>query len=166
MNKGTKKGIGIIIIVLLIIVVSWVIYKSANSEKTSITASNELVNKNTEYIINNLNENKVENETTENEIINEVTDEDKANKNEETTTEQVDNKNDSETVEGTTTSREEKAVELAKKYYEEEYGSIDGVYFNNQGINNGRYIIRVGSAGSVNNIFLLVDLDTETVTKK
>ena len=47
---------------------------------------------------------------------------------------------------GTTASREERAVELAKEYYEEEYGSTDGVYFRYEVNCDGRYIVRAGSA--------------------
>lgn len=175
MDKSTKKIIGITVIILLILAIIWVVYESVKPQPASIQTSNELPNENLgiENIINDLFENEVSN-TVENEIVNEVmnevvnqTENENVNKNNETSSDINENNNDSETVTGTTTSREEKAVELAKKYYEKEYGNSDGIYFDNQGVyGDGRYIVRAGSAGNGVNMYLLVDLNTEIVTKK
>ena len=72
----------------------------------------------------------------------------------------------SEVVEGTTMSREERAIEIAKEYYEEEYGNSDDLYFSCDGVNTeGKYIVRA-SSNAVNVAFLIVDLNTGLVTEK
>ena len=165
MNKSTKKVIGIVIIILFVIAVLGAVYVSVKPKETSIQPSNKLLEESSN-IINDVNKNEITNEKIENEIVNEISDEEQ-NKNEEVITNETDNtENDSETVEGTTLSREEKAVELAKKYYKEEYGSTDEIYFRYDSINgDGRYRV-VASSNGKTVAFLLVDLDTETVTKK
>lgn len=165
MNKSTKKIIGIIIIILLVLAVSGAIYISVKPKETSIEPSNKLLDE-TVNTINDVVENEIVNETVENEVINEISNEEQTNKNEQNVEKPVDNGNDSEVVEGTTQSREEKAVELAKKYYEKEYGSTEGVYFRYDSINgDGRYRV-VASSNGKTVAFLLVDLNTEIVTQK
>lgn len=164
MSKNSKKIIGVIIILALILALIWIVYESVKPETVSISASNELPNENMglDNIINNIFENTVTNTVSENEIINEVN----QNVVEDETETEVSNDH-SEVVSGTNTSREERAIELAKEYYEEEYGDISEIYFSCEEIyNDGRYIIRAGSAGSGINMFLFVDLDTEIVTEK
>ena len=43
-NKGTKKVLGAIIIIILIVAVSWLVYRGINTETTSIKELNELLN--------------------------------------------------------------------------------------------------------------------------
>lgn len=165
MSKNNKKILGIVIIVILILAIVWLVYENIKPQPTSINTTNELPdeNKGIDNIINDLFENEVVNEevnVTTNEIANETVNDDNTENKEE-------NSSTSETVEGTTLSRKEKAIEIAKKYYKEKYGSTDGIYFTCEEVNgDGRYIVRAGSAGTVNNKFLLVNLDTELVTEK
>lgn len=174
MNKNTKKIIGIVIILVLILAVIWVAYESFKPEPASINSSNDLPdeNKGLDNIINDVMTNETTNtvnETANNEVDEEESKDDanESNKNEESTDNSEDNNSGSETVGGSATTREEKAIELAKEYYEKEYGSIDGIYFNNEGVKgDGRYIVRVGSAGEGRDKFLFVDLKTGLVEEK
>ena len=182
MNKDTKKVILILVILVLILAIVWVIYESLKPEPVSIDVANTLPNENlgidnitnvySQENVNEINSNNIANSVDTNQIANEINDE---NSNNEETTGNEDkdlgqsssNSGKSEIVEGTNLSREERAVEIAKKYYKEEYGSTDGIYFDCEEINSdGRYIVRAGSAGKVNNKFLIVDLDTELVEEK
>lgn len=161
MSKGTKKVLGAIIIIILIVAVSWLVYRGINTETTSINPENEIQNENMGVYnaINDVVTNQVEEEPI-NEVLNEVVEEEVQEEEENVQT-------NSEVVEGTATSREERAVELAREYYEQEYGTAEEIYFSYQGINgNGSYIVRAGNADSGSNMFLLVDLDTEEVTEK
>ena len=165
MSKNTKKILGIVVIVILILVVIWVVYENVKPEPASVNISNKLPDENVgiDNIINDIFENEVTN-TVSNETVNEIIDKG-TNKNEESNTNQVD-KEDSETVSGTATTREEKAIELAKEYYEEEYGSTEGIYFRYDSIyGDGRYIVIASSEGRTV-AFLFVDLKTGVVTKK
>ena len=166
MSRNTKKILGIVVIVILILAVIWVVYENIKPEPANVNISNELPDENVgiDNIINDIFENEVTN-TVSNEIVNEVIDKG-TNKNEESNTNQVD-KEDSETVSGTATTREEKAIELAKEYYEEEYGSTEGIYFRYEGIKgDGRYIIRAGTAGTGRDKFFFIDLKTGIVEEK
>ena len=161
MSKGTKKVLGAIIIIILIVAVSWLVYRGINTETTSINPENEIPNENMGVYnaINDVVTNQVEEEPI-NEVLNEVVEEEVQEEEENVQT-------NSEVVEGTATSREERAVELAREYYEQEYGTAEEIYFSYQEINgNGSYIVRAGNADSGSNMFLLVDLDTEEVTEK
>ena len=164
MKKRTKKVIGAVIAIVLILVVIWLVYESVKPETASINPVNELPNENMglDNIINDLFENietnNVNVDETVNEIMNEVDDGE---------TEKVTENSNSEVVPGTTTSREERAVELAKEYYAKEYGSTEEVYFTCQEINaDGRYIVRAGNADSGTNMFLFVNLSTGIVTEQ
>lgn len=166
MSKNTKKILGIVVIVILILVVIWVVYENVKPEPASVNISNKLPDENVgiDNIINDIFENEVTN-TVSNETVNEIIDKG-TNKNEESNTNQVD-KEDSETVSGTATTRKEKAIELAKEYYEEEYGSTEGIYFRYEGIKgDGRYIIRAGTAGTGRDKFFFIDLKTGIVEEK
>ena len=169
MKKGTKKIIGIVIAILLILVIAWLIYESVKPDTVSIGATNEIPNENMGIAneVGNFIENDITNTANENEIANEVVNE--VNNNETNTEEQVtdnSNENDSEIVSGTATSREEKAVELAEEYYEKEYGSTDGIYFEYDSINgDGRYRIRIGTADT-GTMYLFVNLSTGEVSEK
>lgn len=169
MSKSTKNILGILIIVILILAILWMVYENMKTEPASVHTTNELTDENKELdnIINDLFENEIVNEETNviNKIVNETVNEDEKTDNE--TVNKEENNGMSETVEGTTLSREEKAIEIAKEYYKEKYGSTDGIYFSCEEVNgDGRYIVRAGSAGTINNKFLLVDIDTELVTEK
>lgn len=170
MSKSTKKILGIVVIVILILAIVWMVYENMKPGPASVHTTNQLLdeNKGIDNIINDLFENEAVNEETNittNEIANETVNEDEKVDNE--TVNNKENNSTSETVEGTTLSREEKAVEIAKEYYKEKYGSTDGIYFSCEEVNgDGRYIVRAGSAGTINNKFLLVNLDTEVVTEK
>ena len=138
-----KKVIAVIVIFVLILAIIWIVYESVKPEPVSISATNELPNENMglDNIINDIFENET-NTTNENEIVNE------------TAQNNVDE--DKKTTEND-----------AKKYYEEEYGSTDEIYFSCEEINgDGRYIVRVGTAGQGMNMFLLVNIDNGKVTEK
>lgn len=174
MKKSTKTIIGVVVIILLIAGISFAAYEATKSEPVDIAEVNETANEGMEEtnIINEVLENEVEN-TIVNEIANEVANEVAQNEVvQNTTTEQNDDENEeyvgngSEVVTGTNATREERAVELAKEYYEETYGSTDGVYFNYDSVNSdGRYIVIAGAAGSSQNRFLFVNLNTEEVAE-
>lgn len=172
MKKSTKTIIGVVVIILLIAGVSWAAYEATKSEPVDMAQTNEVASEN--MGITNTDENAIANETenvtAENEIANETVANEVAQN---TTTDDNTDKNEecigsgSEVVTGTNATREERAVELAKKYYEETYGSTDGVYFTYDSVNgDGRYIVIAGTAGSGSNKFLLVDLNAEEVTEK
>ena len=174
MKKSTKTIIGVVVIILLIAGISFAAYEATKSEPVDIAEVNETANEGMEEtnIINEVLENEVEN-TIVNEIANEVANEVAQNEVvQNTTTEQNDDENEeyvgsgSEVVTGTNATREERAVELAKEYYEETYGSTDGVYFNYDSVNSdGRYRVIAGAAGSSQNRFLFVNLNTEEVAE-
>lgn len=174
MKKSTKTIIGVVVIILLIAGISFAAYEATKSEPVDIAEVNETANEGMEEtnIINEVLENEVEN-TIVNKIANEVANEVAQNEVvQNTTTEQNDDENEeyvgsgSEVVTGTNATREERAVELAKEYYEETYGSTDGVYFNYDSVNSdGRYIVIAGAAGSSQNRFLFVNLNTEEVAE-
>ena len=175
MKKSTKTIIGVVVIILLIAGISFAAYEATKLEPVDIAEVNETANEGMEEanIINEVIENDVENTAIENEIANEVTNEVAQNEVvQNTTTEQNDDENEeyigsgSEVVTGTNATREERAVELAKEYYEETYGSTDGVYFNYDSVNSdGRYIVIAGAAGSSQNRFIFVNLNTEEVAE-
>ena len=165
MSKSVKKVIAVLVILLIILAIVWAVYESVKPEPASISATNELPNENMgiDNIINDFFEedanltNETLNETVENDI----------EENEENNNEESSSNSSSEVVTGTNASREERAIEYAKQYYEEEYGSTDEIYFSCEEINgDGRYIVRVGTAGQGMNMFLLVNIDNGEVTEK
>lgn len=172
MNKNTKKIIGIVIILVLILAVVWVVYESFKPEPASINSSNELPdeNKGLDNLINDVMMNEINNTVNEvsNNEIDEDTDKNEGNsQNGETTDNSEDGNNNSETVDGSATTREEKAIKLAKEYYEKEYGSTDGIYFRYDSISgDGKYRVIASQSGGRTVAFLLVDLSTGEVTKK
>lgn len=169
MSKSAKKIIIGVIMLVLILAIIWAIYETMKPEPVSIEATNELPNENmgVDDVTNDFLQNEVINDIEENKIVNETTDKSESNEVVENESSKDDKESDTEVISGTNMSRNEKAIEIAKKYYEEEYGSIDGVYFDNQGIyNDGRYIVRAGTAGQSMNLFLLVNIESELVEEK
>ena len=170
MSKSTKRLLGIVVIVVLILAIVWMVYENLKPESASVHTANELtnVNKELDNIINDLFENEPINEETNviaNEIVNETVNDDEKADNE--TVNKEENNNTSETVEGTTLSREEKAEKLAKEYYEDEYGSVEGIYFRYDSIyGDGRYIVVARNSSGATVAFLFVDLSTGKVTRK
>ena len=173
MSKSVKKVIAVIVVLVLILAVIWVVYESVKPEPASISATNELPNENMglDNIINDIFEDET-NSTNENEVVNETVqnniDEDTDTTENNNSSDNTDNNsNNSEVVSGTNTSREERAIEYAKQYYEEEYGSTDEIYFSCEEIyGDGRYSVRVGTAGQGMNMFLLVNIDNGEVTER
>ena len=152
----------------------WVVYESFKSEPASIGETNVLPNENmgidnvtNEFLeegTNNINET---NSLDTNVVANELEDEQVSS--EATTNEANDNNGnkDSEKVYGTVADREARAVELAKEYYEEEYGNADELNFDYEALDgDGRYIVRAGKPGVGRNKFFYVDIDTEIVEEK
>ncbi len=166
MSKGTKKVIGIIVVVALIVGICYLAYESANPDTVSIGATNEVPNENmgVSNEVNEVNENELTNEVEQNEVVNEVAEEPEDDETQEPVNEE---NGESEVVTGTNLSREEKAVELAKEYYEEQYGSAEGIYFSYEDVKgDGRYIVTAGTAGSGSNRFFFVNLTTGEVEEK
>ena len=166
MKKGTKRVIGAVIAILLILVIAWLIYESVKPETVSIGATNEIPNEN--MGITNEVGNFIEDDTTNTINQNETTIETAQEENNSEEEEEIKNNNEgeSEVVSGTTTSREERAVELAKEYFEKEYGSTDGIYFEYDSVNgDGRHIVRAGTADT-GTMYLLVNLSTGEVAEK
>ena len=174
MSKNTKIIIVAIVIIVLLAAIIWVVYESFKSEPASIGETNVLPNENmgidnvtNEFLeegTNNINET---NSLDTNVVANELEDEQVSS--EATTNEANDNNGnkDSEKVYGTVADREARAVELAKEYYEEEYGNADELNFDYEALNgDGRYIVRAGKPGVGRNKFFYVDIDTEIVEEK
>lgn len=167
MSKGVKKILGGIIILVLVLAIIWFAYEALKPETVSIGATNVLPNENMgiDNVTNDFLQNEVLNNVEENEVVNEVA-EDAKNEVVEEPTDENNNDNDSELVSGDNMSREERAVELAKKYYEEEYGSTEGIYFRcDEVYKDGRYIV-IASSNGATKAFLFVNLDTELVEEK
>ena len=163
MSKGAKKVLGAIIIIILIIAVVWLGYEGTRTDTTSINETNEISNENM-GMVNEVNEieEEVENDT----VVEEEQEEDNADTTVEEENTDTDQNLGSETVSGTTESREGRAVELAKEYYEEEYGSTEGINFEVEDVyGDGSYIVKYGTADT-GIMYLLVNLDTETVTER
>ena len=67
----------------------------------------------------------------------------------------------------TASGKTKMAVELAKEYYKEEYGSLDGIYFRCDSVyKDGRYVVTVTSGPNETLAFLYVDLRTELVEER
>lgn len=166
MKKGTKKIIGIVVAIIIVLALAWLIYESVKPDTVSIGATNEIPNENME--ITNEVGNFIEDDTTNTINQNETTIETAQEENNSEEEEEIKNNNEgeSEVVSGTTTSREERAVELAKEYFEKEYGSTDGIYFEYDSVNgDGRHIVRAGTADT-GTMYLLVNLSTGEVAEK
>ena len=160
MSKGAKKVLGAVIIIILIVLVSWLGYESMNAEPASINATNEVPNENM-GLDNEVYEEEVNTEKEEEEQV----EEDTTTIEEEPATEEETSTN-TEVISGTNATREERAVSLAKEYYEKEYDNVEDVYFRFDTVNgNGDYVIIASNNGETL-AFLIVDLDTETVTEK
>lgn len=170
MKKETKMITGIVLAVVIILALIWGLYSTFKTEESSVNPANNLSNETMGVgdTINATNENTIANTEVQNEVINNVANEVLEEEvNEPEATDDDISGSDSEVVTGTTASREEKAEELAKEYYEEEYGSADEVYFTCQEINSdGRYIIRAGNADSGTNMFLYVNIESGKVSEK
>lgn len=168
MSKGAKKVLGVIIIIVLIVLVSWLAYRGTQAEPASINETNELPNEDMEMVneANTINEVEEENVVEENTTTTEDNSDEKETTEPQTKQEESKPSSNTEVVSGTKASREEKAVELAKEYYEKEYGSTEGLDFEVDDIDGGgRYIVRYGTA-ETGTMFLYVNLSTGTVSEK
>ena len=166
MKKCTKTLIVALVIVLLIAGISWAAYEKAGEKVADLPEVNETPNENMGITnkVDDLVENEIAN-TVQNEIANETTVNEVSEEN--NVDEENNNTSDSEVITGTNATREEKAVEIAKKYYEETYGSTEGIYFTYDSVNgDGRYRVIAGTAGSSSNKFLIVNINTGEVTEK
>ena len=166
MKKGTKTLIVALVIVLLIAGISWAAYEKAGEKVADLPEVDETSNENMGITnkVDDLVENEIAN-TVQNEIANETTVNEVSEEN--NVDEENNNTSDSEVITGTNATREEKAVEIAKKYYEETYGSTEGIYFTYDSVNgDGRYRVIAGTAGSSSNKFLIVNINTGEVTEK
>lgn len=172
MSKGAKSFLVIVVIVLLVLGIVWAVYENYKTEPANINATTDLPdeNKGIDNIINDFVENEMINTVEEANVVEDTTtDNEEVSANNSNSNENSDSSssgNSSEVVEGTSTSREERAIELAKEYYEEEYGNSDDLYFSYEGVNGeGKHIVRA-SSNAVNVAFLIVDLNTGLVTEK
>lgn len=174
MSKGGKTFLILVIIVLLALGIMWAVYENYKTEPANINATTDLPdeNKGIDNIINDFVENEIVNSVEEANVVSEdsTTLEENANSsgdsNSNENVEDTNKGNSSEVVEGTTMSREERAIELAKEYYEEEYGDSDDIYFRYDCVNGeGKHIV-VASSNAVTVAFLIVDLNTGLVTEK
>ena len=172
MSKGGKSFFIVVVIVLLVLGIVWAVYENYKTEPANINATTDLPdeNKGIDNIINDFVENEMINTVEEANVVEDTTtDNEEVSGNNSNSNENSDSSssgNSSEVVEGTSTSREERAIELAKEYYEEEYGNSDDLYFSYEGVNGeGKHIVRA-SSNAVNVAFLIVDLNTGLVTEK
>ena len=175
MSKGGKTFLILVIIVLLALGIMWAVYENYKTEPANINATTDLPdeNKGIDNIINDFVENEIVNSVEEANVVSEdnttLEEENASSSGDSNSNENVEDTNkgsSSEVVEGTTMSREERAIELAKEYYEEEYGDSDDIYFRYDGVNGeGKHIV-VASSNAVTVAFLIVDLNTGLVTEK
>ncbi len=167
MSKGTKKVVGVVIIIVLILLVSWLVYRGTKSEQANINETNTMQSEDMK-ISNEVNEIIEENNVVEEEVA--IPEEDNNEEEAVKTTEEEEkpkqsSTSNSEVVAGTNADREKRAVELAKKYYENEYGSTEGLNFEVDDIDGaGRYIVKYGTPDR--SMYLYVNLSTETVSEK
>lgn len=164
MSKGAKRFLIVIVIAIVVLAIIWIVYEANKPEPASINAATELPdeNKGIDNIINDFVENEVVSEEDEN-----ANEDATAGEKEEEETDTNSGNSSSELMPGTNESREERAVELAKEYYEEEYGSLDGIYFRCDSVyKDGRYVVTVTSGPNETLAFLYIDLRTELVEER
>ncbi len=164
MSKGAKRFLIVIVVAIVVLAIIWIVYEANKPEPASINAATELPdeNKGIDNIINDFVENEVVSEEDEN-----ANEDATAGEKEEVVTDTNSGNSSSELMPGTNESREERAVELAKEYYEEEYGSLDGIYFRCDSVyKDGRYVVTVTSGPNETLAFLYVDLRTEIVEER
>lgn len=164
MSKGAKRFLIVIVIAIVVLAIIWIVYEANKPEPASINAATELPdeNKGIDNIINDFVENEVASEEDEN-----ANEDATAGEKEEEETDTNSGNSSSELMPGTNESREERAVELAKEYYEEKYGSLDGIYFRCDSVyKDGRYVVTVTSGPNETLAFLYVDLRTELVEER
>lgn len=164
MSKGAKRFLIVIVVAIVVLAIIWIVYEANKPEPASINAATELPdeNKGIDNIINDFVENEVVSEEDEN-----ANEDATAGEKEEEVTDTNSGNSSSELMPGTNESREERAVELAKEYYEEEYGSLDGIYFRCDSVyKDGRYVVTVTSGPNETLAFLYVDLRTELVEER
>lgn len=164
MSKGAKRFLIVIVVAIVVLAIIWIVYEANKPEPASINAATELPdeNKGIDNIINDFVENEVVSEEDEN-----ANEDATAGEKEEEETDTNSGNSSSELMPGTNESREERAVELAKEYYEEEYGSLDGIYFRCDSVyKDGRYVVTVTSGPNETLAFLYVDLRTELVEER
>lgn len=170
MNKNGKKALVIILLIILIGIVIWFVYKKVTSNNTNLVPTNETLSQDS-IIGNDILQNAVDeaNEIEENTVTNEVSDgkvEEEKEPEEEKEESSSNNSSGSEVVSGTETSREERAIELTKEYYADEYGSTDGIYFRCDSVNSdGRYRV-IASANAATVGFFYVDINNGKVEEK
>ncbi len=164
MSKGAKRFLIVIVVAIVVLAIIWIVYEANKPEPASINAATELPdeNKGIDNIINDFVENEVVGEEDEN-----ANEDATAGEKEEEVTDTNSGNSSSELMPGTNESREERAVELAKEYYEDEYGSLDGIYFRCDSVyKDGRYVVTVTSGPNETLAFLYVDLRTELVEER
>ena len=164
MSKGAKRFLIVIVVAIVVLAIIWIVYEANKPEPASINAATELPdeNKGIDNIINDFVENEVVSEEDKN-----ANEDATAGEKEEIVTDTNSGNSSSELMPGTNESREERAVELAKEYYEEEYGSLDGIYFRCDSVyKDGRYVVTVTSGPNETLAFLYVDLRTELVEER
>lgn len=164
MSKGAKRFLIVIVVAIVVLAIIWIVYEANKPEPASINAATELPdeNKGIDNIINDFVENEVVSEEDEN-----ANEDATAGEKEEVVTDTNSGNSSSELMPGTNESREERAVELAKEYYEEEYGSLDGIYFRCDSVyKDGRYVVTATSGPNETLAFLYVDLRTELVEER
>lgn len=164
MSKGAKRFLIVIVVAIVVLAIIWIVYEANKPEPASINAATELPdeNKGIDNIINDFVENEVVGEEDEN-----ANEDATAGEKEEEVTDTNSGNSSSELMPGTNESREERAVELAKEYYEEKYGSLDGIYFRCDSVyKDGRYVVTVTSGPNETLAFLYVDLRTELVEER
>ena len=163
MSKGAKRFLIVIVVAIVVLAIIWIVYEANKPEPASINATTELPdeNKGIDNIINDFVENEVVSEEDEN-----ANEDATAGEKEEVVTDTNSGNSSSELMPGTNESREERAVELAKEYYEEEYGSLGGIYFRCDSVyKDGRYVVIAGKDAKTV-AFLYVDLRTELVEER
>ena len=174
MNKTTRNILIVVAIVLLIFGVILAIYSQFKSEPidANIERDNILNDANTglENLINDILEDNNENEE-------EANDSENTEKNNTTTNTQASNihnegqsseETNANITENQTTPGEQRAIELVKSEWEKEWGSLEGVSFNNVMIrDDGKYEVSVNDSKTTKVIHrYIVDTNTGLVEER
>jgi len=168
MSKSTKNVLILIVIGLLILGIAIAVYSHFKTEPMDANTSKENIlddaNSGLENFINDIfDENNIENET------NTIEKNENAQvSNTQTNSNKNTSQNDNKIVENQITPGEKKALELAKETWKKEWGNLDDVSFNNEGIQgDGKYIVSVNDSKTTRVLRrYIIDATTGVVEEK
>ena len=169
MSKPVKIVLIVLIVALLIFGVIFAVYSEFKTEPMDANSQQENILDDANEGLNNLindifDENQENEEVQNNEDNTDVTNTENSNNNKEEEPEKETNSS----LEGQTTPGEKKAVDLVKDEWKKEWGSLDGVSFNNVSIqSDGKYLVAVNDSKTTRLIHsYIVDISTGVVEEK